>query len=167
VPSTEPHESIKWALQAWPLRDLWLPNRHHRDLALRAFHDGYLHLVIPNLIAEIELWIKDRLEQTLRSSRGQHWWGGIPERCRRSAAYRYKWASDQLGKNRVAPATSTVWLSFGDALSTLAALPLEAWQRCLLAENKRRAAFAATIRPIKFFRDYHLAVRHGRRFDVS
>jgi hypothetical protein len=160
---TIPHEAIRWALVARHVREHFLRHRSVRgsaskDLTLgAAVQEAALIITLGELLQEIELGLKERLERHLRKTHGPLWWDQLPKTIRRHAKSRRIWSSEQLGVRRVLGPDNIAWLTMGDVVRVLTALPDDEWRSCLAAETSAKKSFEKSIRRVKAFRDYHVA----------
>ena len=161
----EPHQSISWALEAWALRDNYLPerNKHRRGGILDGFTEAAVVVISFELVRGIELELKANLQTHLTRRHGTAWWNALPAPVRKSAEARHRWATLQLGQRRAGAASNIHWLSFGDIVKALHALSLPEWQSCLGSETRRRSAVEQRLYRVKAFRDLELAHPRPRR----
>jgi len=129
--------------------------------------EGIRILFIGELLRDIELDLKRRVERYLRKTHADQWWAHIPRDARRNVVVRRRWSAHQLGDRRILAEHDISWLSMGDVLRVLAALSPSEWQHCLDSENRRRGEFHRTLHRVKAYRDYHLAHPKPRRATVK
>ncbi len=156
--SPKPHEAIRWGLQAWFTLEHYIPQRSDNpSVFAQSMAEVVIFISVFDMIKEIELTLKSRLEKYLRKTNGSTWWSLLPESVRRNAENRHRWAAGQLGARRVISRNNIAWLSMGDLLRSLNSLKRVEWQVCLDAENRRVKKFESVLRLVKSFRDCHLA----------
>jgi hypothetical protein len=158
-----PHDTIRWALIARHTREHYLRGRSvvglaSGDLPLnRAAQEMALIVFVRELLQEIELGLKDRLQRHMRKKHGAAWWDQLPESIRRNAKSRRAWSSTQLGARRVLGPHNIAWLTMGDVVRVLTELPDDQWRSCLDAEASAQKRFDVSVRRVKAFRDYYVA----------
>jgi hypothetical protein len=115
---------------------------------------------LTNLTEDIELWLRQQIENELKREHGVRWWSVIPGPLQQRASFRYKLACADYGKKRAGPAHSGNWFSFGDIIKLLDVLTAASWRRCLDATGLKRRAVSDMLRAIKAFRDNRIAHPH-------
>jgi hypothetical protein len=164
------HKALVWYLRGEQVRrDM----RHSESIPTRSFQQQWmagpnatvavdmLRRALTNLTEDIELWLRQQIEDELKREHGVRWWSVIPGPIQQRAGFRYKLACADYGKKRAGPAHSGNWFSFGDIIKLLDALTATSWQRCLDATGLKRRAVSDTLRAIKAFRDNRIAHPHS------
>ena len=164
------HRSLVWYLRGEQIRrDM----QHSEGIPARSFQRQWMagpnatvavHMLrggLTNLTEDIELWLRQQIEDELKREHGVRWWSLIPGPLQQRASFRYKLACADFGKKRAGPAHSGNWLSFGDIIKLLDVLTALSWRRCLDVTGFRRRAVSDTLRAIKAFRDNRIAHPHS------
>ncbi len=170
------HDSIRWGLHGGVIRKTYLPRceqeagKSKLSKLLIGFAEGVVLLNIVELVKDIELTLKERIENFFLKRNGIDWWNVLPKQIQVNARNRHKWAAAQLGLRRTDSLSQIDWLSMGDVLRVLEDLNNEEWKICLDAETYRRKQFASALSTIKAFRDNYLAhpkPRNMSHYEIS
>ena len=160
------HRAVVWLLRAETLRrglgdchDLTADRfRWHWSAGPRgAWGVVWIRYGVTNLVEDVELWLRERIETELRRRHAGGWWSAIPKDIQQRAARRHQLACTEFGARRAGTAQSGSWLSFGDTVKVLDGLDADSWTRCLEATIYCRRSFSRAIRKIKAFRDARIA----------
>jgi len=160
------HRTVLWSLRAENVRRSLTQCREFTPASFRGQWSAgpmssmavvMVRYGLTNLIEEIELWLRDRIEAELRRSHGNGWWAAIPKDVQQRAAYRHRLACAEFGSRRAAAAHSSDWLSFGDVLRVLDGLNRDSWVRCLDAMEYSQLRSSRALRKVKAFRDARIA----------
>jgi hypothetical protein len=153
-----PHQLVSLGLTGWSIRERFIPFRKSRDSKLLwGMNEAVLIVGVVELMKEIELSLKEAIEQFLRKTYGAGWWLTLPARVQQNAQNRYKWSIAQIGVRRAGAKHNVAWLSMGDVIRVLGSLSPEHWTICLEAETKRQKELETTLFRVKLFRDNYLA----------
>lgn len=160
-----PHDTVSWGLFALSIKARFLKEEEKHPLAdlAQGVMEAMRLVMVSELMREIELTLKWRIERRLRLQWDQQWWNHLPQSVRRNVKSRRRWAANQLGDRRVLGEKDITWLSMGDVLQVLARFSASEWQSCLDSETRRRRDFERALRKVKAYRDYHLAHPKPRR----